>query len=253
MATMVRMGIGDDTELSASIDAAANTYSDCGADQIALYVGTGFTARRKSSQVQVAIERCLDMATGKAQTAPGTAASGTASLLNVVAGEVLTVNGTAFTAVAASPTGNQFLVGADDNATADNLVAAIAASLVGRDISCSVADSANPGVDPAVITLTARRKGTAGNAYTLAETGTTITVSGAVLAGGVDALEVFYMTADTAIPLRTTKAGGDAVVETHVAVVVGQNVHYKLERTGLIRAAVRNAVERYQRAYGVFA
>lgn len=107
-------------------------------------------------------------------------ASGTVTLSSHVATNTVTINGVAFTCMASGATGNQYNVGADDTATADNLAAAINASSTAL-VSGYVTASAASGV----VTVTAVRPGLAGNMFTLAISANG-SVSGAKLTGGTD-------------------------------------------------------------------
>lgn len=112
-----------------------------------------------------------------APTAPAKA-SGTATLVSVAAGDTLVLAGVMFTASASDNTGLNFLQSGTDTADAANLAAAI--NRYSQQTHCSATSATN------VVTITALEYGTAGNAITLAETGTTITVSAATLANGVN-------------------------------------------------------------------
>jgi hypothetical protein len=109
----------------------------------------------------------------------GVAASGTATCASVVAGDKLTVAGVDFTAVAAAPAVNEFKVGGTDAATAANLAAAINAAQYAGLVPVIATVAA------AVVTVISVVPGVPGNSVTLAQAGGHITVSGAVLAGGV--------------------------------------------------------------------
>jgi hypothetical protein len=110
----------------------------------------------------------------------GVAASGTITLNAVVAGNIVTVNGVAFTARAVAPAANEFLVGGSDTETAANLAAAINASVTAGIVGVLYASSA-----AAVVTVRASAPGTQGNAITLvATTAVRYVVSGATLTGG---------------------------------------------------------------------
>jgi hypothetical protein len=123
-------------------------------------------------------------------TGAGTDASGTITLTgNPAVNDTVTIGGTTITFVAASPTGNQVLIGASANATATNLQVFLAAS---TDTNIS---KANYSVNAAVVTVTYKTVGTGGNAFTLAKSSTNITVSGATLTGGVNASSVSFLTA----------------------------------------------------------
>lgn len=105
-------------------------------------------------------------------------ASGTATLVSVAAGDTLTLAGVTFTASATDGTGQNFLQTGTDTVDAAALAAAI--NRYSQQTHCSATSATN------VVTITALDYGTGGNAITLAETGTTITVSGATLANGVE-------------------------------------------------------------------
>lgn len=115
------------------------------------------------------------------------AASGTLTLASVIATDVCTVNGQAFTCVASGATTNQFNVGATDTDTAVNLAAAINASNNTAVTGHVTATSAG-----AVVTVEAQVPGLEGNAVTLATSDATITVSGATLAGGTEGTRKTY-------------------------------------------------------------
>jgi phage tail sheath gpL-like len=107
------------------------------------------------------------------------AASGTGTLSSTIATDTFVVNGVTFTCVASGATGDQFNVGLSDTATATNLAAAINASTTAKVAGYVTASSAG-----AVVTVTADLTGVAGNMFTLGQTGGTITLSAAFLAGG---------------------------------------------------------------------
>lgn len=110
-------------------------------------------------------------------------ASGTATIsAGLAAGEKVTVAGVDFVAVASGATGNQFNVGANENAAAANLAAAITACATYPIQQLVEATASNN-----VVTVNARTGGVAGNAITLAKTGSHVSVSGAALANGADA------------------------------------------------------------------
>lgn len=115
----------------------------------------------------------------------GVAATATATFTAVVATDALTVAGVAFTCVASGATGNQFNKGADEAASAVNCAAKINANAtVSKYLVATVVG--------AIITLTAIEKSALGNLVTLTQTGGHITVSGAVLAGGVAIVYTSY-------------------------------------------------------------
>lgn len=112
-------------------------------------------------------------------------ATGTVTVANNTPADTVSVNGLTYTlvandAVVGALDFSKVKVGADVNACAANLAAAInareAQRIGGTTLSAAaVAD---------VVTITADADGTAGNTYALAETGASFTVSGATLSGG---------------------------------------------------------------------
>jgi hypothetical protein len=115
--------------------------------------------------------------------ATGTQASETVTLASVIATDKLTINGHDFVAVAGAPVGDQFDVSGTDAQAAASLAAAINASAT-AGITGIVTASNVPG--EATVTITAVAFGTLGNSITVTQTGGTITVPTATLAGGVN-------------------------------------------------------------------
>lgn len=114
---------------------------------------------------------------------PGVRAFGTITLTaNPDPGDTVEINSTIVTFVTGSPTGNQVLIGGTSLITAANLQAFLETS-ANVGLAACIYNTLS-----AVTTVTARVYGTAGNAFTLAEVSTNITVSGSgFLAGGVAA------------------------------------------------------------------
>ena len=111
----------------------------------------------------------------------GVKASGTITIsTNPVANDTVVVNGVTLKFVASNPGVNQVLIGADVSATAANLQAVLAAHTDPR------VSNANYAVAAGVITVTFDSYGVDGNSFTLAKTGSGVTVSGPKLTGGVD-------------------------------------------------------------------
>tara|TARA_R110000868_G_scaffold189130_2_gene432002 strand:+ start:108 stop:728 length:621 start_codon:yes stop_codon:yes gene_type:complete len=110
-----------------------------------------------------------------------TYATGTITIAtNLANNETVVVNGVTFTAKSASPTGAQFLIGADAAETAENFALVLNASANGsiNVASYSVSDD--------VITITYDTAGDGGNAYTLnaGTAGAKVTLSAATLEDG---------------------------------------------------------------------
>ena len=107
-----------------------------------------------------------------------TTATGSLTLHGLVAGNSVTVGSQVFTAVSASPTSIQFVVGADDSTTATNLAAAINAHPAVSVVVSAVAAAS-------VVNLTAKIAGISGNYLSLGSNLTSAaTPSGTSLAGG---------------------------------------------------------------------
>ena len=109
-------------------------------------------------------------------------ATGTAQCISVIATDTITINGNLYTATAGVPDDyTEFSIDGGNNPTAISLARAVNGDLrAGTLGDVSATFLAN------VVTLTTNEKGLAGNATTLAETGSTITLSGATFTGGVD-------------------------------------------------------------------
>ncbi len=109
------------------------------------------------------------------------AASGTATLVSC-ATDTITIGGVTFTG-SSTPSGDeQFETDGNDAADAAALAAKITAHPTLGKIVVATSNSN-------VVTITCRVPGLVGNFITLSETGTTITVSGAALAGGTGGVE----------------------------------------------------------------
>lgn len=107
-------------------------------------------------------------------------ASGTVTIVTVVADETVTIGGTEYTFKAAIVDPYDVLIGGTVTATAANLAASINGNVLGTPAHPLV--SASPALG--VVTINAKIKGTSGNSIALAEAATDVTVSGATLAGG---------------------------------------------------------------------
>lgn len=133
-----------------------------------------------------------------------------ATLAGGVAADTLTVNGTAFTFVAANPTGNQILVGPTAEITAVNANTVLGASVVSGVAEATYSVSSN------VVTVLYKEAGTDGNSFTLAESSAGITVSGATLSGGALSSSIGYLEPgagqDISAMLRGTEATSATLV-----------------------------------------
>lgn len=110
-------------------------------------------------------------------------ATGTITVGTEVEGDTVSVAGLVYTLVLGTATVepheyNKVKIGADADATAANLAAAINAREAARNSQVSAVAATN------VVTVTAVAEGTGGNAIALVEVGTSFTVSGATLTGG---------------------------------------------------------------------
>jgi len=95
-----------------------------------------------------------------------------------VAADTITVNSTVFTARASGATGNEFNIGVDATATAAAFTTVLNASVVAGVALATYYSIAGD------IYVLYDASGTAGNSFTLAESATNTTISGAVLTGG---------------------------------------------------------------------
>lgn len=133
-----------------------------------------------------------------------------ATLTAGVAPDTLTINGTALTFVAATPTGNQVLVGPTATATAANLQQFLSASTDANIVQATYVTVAT------LTTVTAALAGTAGNAFTLTKSSSHITLSGGTLSGGAVPSSVGFATAgagtDISALLKLTASTSQALV-----------------------------------------
>ncbi len=182
-------------EASADTNLAANTYNTLGA--IVTVTSRAFGTAPNSY--------------GFTKSCANITISGSGFLAGGLAADTLTVNGTACTFVNANPTGNQILVGPTAAATAANIQAFLAAS------ENANIDDATYSLDSTTITVTAVVAGTGGDAFTLAESSSHLSVSGANLTGGATPSEVGYASAtgsgtDISESLKMTSALAQALV-----------------------------------------
>lgn len=122
-------------------------------------------------------------------TGAGVAALGTVTFSAApAANDTVTINGLTITFVAASPTGNQVLIGSSAATSATNLHTFLQAS-TNADLTVL-----NFSVSGDVVTIASNSVGTAGNSIAIAKSSTAIAVSGATLSGGTNASSVSYAT-----------------------------------------------------------
>jgi len=109
-------------------------------------------------------------------------ASGTATLVSVLVGETITVNGLIYTAVSgAKANDTEFDISGTDNAAATDL-----ADSIDDDTRVGTLDDVTATASTNVVTIVSTVGGTGGNAITLADDTAAITLSGATLAGGIN-------------------------------------------------------------------
>lgn len=118
----------------------------------------------------------------------GAYATGTITLTGVgTAADTVTVNGTVYTLRTSLSAARDVLIGATAALTARALCDAINASqsTIGTLFHSATTEHTTvwASLSGAVITVTAKARGTGGNSYTLAETSTGVTISGATLSG----------------------------------------------------------------------
>jgi len=116
----------------------------------------------------------VDVQTGAANSV---AASGTFTLSSVPVDDTVTIGTVTLTAKASPANENQFSQAGTNTQDAASLAAVINAHSV---LSLSVSATS----DGAIVTVTAKAKGTIGNMIPISETGSSITASGAFLTGG---------------------------------------------------------------------
>lgn len=132
--------------------------------------------------------------------AGGVAASGKITLTaNPAPADTLTINGIVITFVAATPVGNQVLIGSTVTMTACNLLQFLKLS-VNPSLVLATYVLMWPGdVTKPVINVTAAAVGVAGNAFTLAAVSASITVSAATLLGGIEPARFIFTILDQAL------------------------------------------------------
>lgn len=158
-------------------------------------------------------------------TGAGVSASGTITFSTApTAADTVTINGVAITFVTGTPSGNQVLIGGTAATSAVNLNTFLQAS---SNASLAVLSYSVAG---AVVTVTEKTVGTAGNSITLAKSSTALSLSASTLLGGLNASSVGYATSpgsgqDVSALLGLTAATSVALIpgyaaETPLAAVV---------------------------------
>lgn len=133
---------------------------------------------------ETTIENLAATMPGTTLFSDGVRASGTITVSALpVANDTLTVNGAVFTFKASVASAYDILIGADAAATAANVAEALTASTNAKVVQAQYS------LAGAVVTVKFDVDGVAGNSFTLAKTGTGITLSGAKLTGGTDTLK----------------------------------------------------------------
>lgn len=144
------------------------------------------------------------------------AAEETVTLLSVIVGASTTINGLLYTAVSGVASEDEFDIDGDDTANALELIAAIEADTRIGTVASGVTVTAVAGV----ITVVAAESGIGGNAITLAETGTTITIGAALLSGGVG----FQCTFQSEVSNLSDDAKGRPALSTRRLIDIDLNV-----------------------------
>ena len=111
--------------------------------------------------------------------------------VNPSANDTVTLNGVAITFKASAPTGNQVLIGSNLTATLINLLAFLNATAEANLLVATYA------VNATTLTITYKKFGTGGNAYTIVAS--VATPSGATLAGGVNGAGQIVYSAQIAV------------------------------------------------------
>lgn len=188
--------------------------------------GLDFSAETNLNGVATVIDTALTGATVEwtgdnfivtsGTTGAGVKATGTVTFgSNPSPSDTLVLNGVTLTFVASSPSTNQILIGSDEVATAANVQAYLNAT------SNSSLTVANYSTAAGVISIEYKTVGTAGNSYTLSETGSAITVP-ATLSGGAVPSSVGYATSpgsgtDISSILKLTSATSQGLPEGYDA------------------------------------
>lgn len=177
-------GAGSLSAVAALIQTAIRAQTSGGTDWTSALVT--YNSTRKSFDFEGGLAGAGSAATGTitldTNVSPGVRATGTVTFTtNAAANDTVVINGTTITFVASGATGNQVNIGATSDDTASALQTFLAASADTNIAKMTYTVATN------VVTCTSVLYGTVGNSYTLAKTGTHITVSGAVLTGGVAA------------------------------------------------------------------
>ena len=147
-------------------------------DTVANEYVMGRTISVKAPLVETTLENMAKIIPGAVLTGDGVKATGSATFSGQpTANDTLTVGGVVFTFKASAPLDTDLVIGA-------NLAATLAAAAVKIEAKVGLIDVA---ATATVLTFTGHDQGSAANAVTLAKNSTVITVSGATLAGGVDA------------------------------------------------------------------
>jgi hypothetical protein len=183
----------------------------------------------------------LKLLMGAPVVTAGVAASGTITFsAQPATSSTITIGGTAFTFVAANPTGNQILIGATLADTLKNVVIALKASAVG---AISAQDYALD-LTATIITITSRTVGTAGNSVTLAAGSAPAsngTVSGATLSGGsaTGPSNNVFNSGSLALPSASVEVGMPDVPSYGMNFgLMADKMAIQLQRSGMLNATV---------------
>lgn len=165
-------------------------------------------------------------------TSTASAATGTITFAaNPSDGDTITLNGTVWTFVAATPTGNETLIAGTTIGTIDQLVTDLNGSAETEIVKATY--SRVTGTQ--ALTITYDTTGTAGNDWTIAAS--VATVSDASLGGGGTSHE--YRSGKWTLPSMSIEIGNPDVPSYRMfSGVVADSINWQMQRSGLVTATV---------------
>ena len=166
------------------------------------------------------------------QAVAGVKATAKVTLSTVLATHTLVVNGTTLTAHGSTNTGAYFSIGGTDAEDATNLAAAINRYTSTHHCTAAATDD--------YVIISADVDGTHGNAYTLAETGSTMTLSGSVFGTGTGATAGVSGTFTDAAPTSATDGVGLGQAKSLIVHLETDSARALLVGTGDLLAYIYN-------------